>query len=67
MAEEQARHAGLLRAALAEEEGTEPAHAHAQRAQQGWLAVAEGRQVTCSQWQATESTLGACGGGRAAP
>ena len=58
MAEEQARHAGLLRAALAEEEGTEPARAHAQRAQQGWLAVAEGRQLTCSQWQAMESTLG---------
>ena len=42
MAEEQARHAGLLRAALAEEEGAEPARAHAQRAQQGWLAVADG-------------------------
>ena len=57
MAEDMVKAAERIESSLHGEAGEQPAIAHVARARSGWQAVAAGRSVTGTQWDAMRSTL----------
>ena len=57
MADDMAKAAGRVASSLQNEAGDQPALQHVERARSGWQAVAAGRDITSTQWDAMRSTL----------